>query len=141
MNKGVRHCQSDPNNCQSHSESKSFKLRPRSSNLCRNLSELIELVDAKREALGLTQAELARLAGIDQPSICQLLNQSKKCSYERVKRVAESIGLSLKIRVEVGGMPDNVKKIRRLKALSLQNKEAAAMVTATSNEMNTLKIN
>ena len=131
----------DPNYTSSTTGQKSFKLRPRSSNLCSDLGELVELIDAKRQALGLTQADLARLSSTDQPGICQLLSQVKKCSYERIKRVAESIGLELQVRVEVGAMPENVKKIRRLKALSQQNKEAAAMVRSTSNEMNTLKIN
>ena len=137
---GGRNCKFSPNCHDSTKEQKSFKLRPRSSNLCSDLGELVELIDAKRQALGLTQADLARIASTDQPGVCQLLSQVKKCSYERIKRVAEAIGLSLKIRVEVGAMPDNVKTIRRLKALSQQNKEAAAKVTATSKEIDSLRV-
>ncbi|PHS14472.1 MAG: hypothetical protein COA78_05595 [Blastopirellula sp.] len=137
---GVRHCKFSPNCNDSTTEPRSFKLRPRSSNLCSDLGELVELIDAKRQELGLTQADLARLSNTDQPGICQMLSEVKKCSYERIKRVAEAIGLSLKIRVEVGAMPANVKTIRRLKLLSKKNREAVAKVTATNSEMDALRV-
>jgi hypothetical protein len=71
MPTGVHNCNCAPNYEDATTEPKSFKIRPRSINLCKNLGELVELIDAKRQALGLTQADLARIASTDQEPTIQ----------------------------------------------------------------------
>ena len=71
MPTGVNDRKFDPNYNDSNTEPKSFKIRPRSINVCENLGELVELIDAKRQALGLTQADLARIASTDQEPTIQ----------------------------------------------------------------------
>ena len=48
---------------------------------------------AAREALGLSQPDVARLAGISQPFVCDVENHRKNPSLETLQAICKAIGL------------------------------------------------
>ncbi|QKG27001.1 helix-turn-helix transcriptional regulator [Actinomadura verrucosospora] len=54
----------------------------------------------RRRALGITQAGLARLAGLDQPAVSRLESGSRLPPLPVLERVADVLGLRLTIALE-----------------------------------------
>ena len=68
-----------------------------------------------REDLGLTQAELAKLAGVSQPAIAQLESLDSKATIDTLNRVARAMGAQIDFHPSVGeSVKSYAKQLRRL---------------------------
>ncbi|WP_433137348.1 helix-turn-helix domain-containing protein [Actinomadura nitritigenes] len=59
----------------------------------------------RRRALGITQARLARMAGLDQPAVSRLESGSRLPPLPVLERVANALGLRLTIGLEPPAAP------------------------------------
>ncbi|MBD2891488.1 hypothetical protein amrb99_03940 [Actinomadura sp. RB99] len=59
----------------------------------------------RRRALGITQARLARMAGLDQPAVSRLESGSRLPPLPVLERVANALGLRLIIGLEPPAAP------------------------------------
>lgn len=68
-----------------------------------------------REDLGLTQAELAKLAGVSQPAIAQLESPDSNPTIDTLNRVARAMGAQIDFHPSAGeSMKSYAKQLRRL---------------------------
>src|ERR1700687_3924017 len=68
-----------------------------------------------REDLGLTQAELAKLAGVSQPAIAQLESPDSNPTIETLNRVARAMGAQIDFQPSAGeSVKSYAKQLRRL---------------------------
>ncbi len=68
-----------------------------------------------REELGLTQAELAKLAGISQPAIAQLESPDSNPTIDTLNRVARAMGAQIDFQPSAGeSVKSYAKQLRRL---------------------------
>ena len=68
-----------------------------------------------REDLGLTQAELAKLAGVSQPAIAQLESPDSNPTIETLNRVAQAMGAQIDFHPSAGeSVKAYAKQLRRL---------------------------
>lgn len=57
---------------------------------------LSEAIKEKREALGMSQAELGRSAGVGRSTICRYESENRKPPYEILKKIADVLDIDLK---------------------------------------------
>lgn len=62
--------------------------------------DLAQLVRARRKALGLTQAELAELAGVSSRFVFDLEDGKSTVAFDRVRAVVKTLGLTIEMRVD-----------------------------------------
>ncbi|MEV0028918.1 helix-turn-helix transcriptional regulator [Nocardia sp. NPDC050793] len=65
--------------------------------------ELGAAVRARREALGMTQAELAERAGLKQPAVARFEAGGTMPTIPMLERYAEALGLRLEVRLREAG--------------------------------------
>ncbi|WP_431954023.1 helix-turn-helix domain-containing protein [Nocardia lijiangensis] len=65
--------------------------------------ELGATVRARREALGITQAELAERAGLRQPAVARFEAGGTMPTIPMLERYAEALGLRLEVRLREAG--------------------------------------
>jgi len=81
-----------------------------------------------REDLGLTQAELAKLAGVSQPSIAQLESPDSNPTIETLNRVAQAMGAQIDFHPSAGeSVKSYAKQLRRLAPGRERERVLAAM--------------
>lgn len=57
---------------------------------------LSEAIKEKREALGMSQAELGRSCGVGRSTICRYESENRKPPYEILKKIAGVLDIDLK---------------------------------------------
>jgi transcriptional regulator with XRE-family HTH domain/predicted RNase H-like HicB family nuclease len=81
-----------------------------------------------REDLGLTQAELAKLAGVSQPAIAQLESPDSNPTIETLNRVARAMGAQIDFHPSAGdSVKSYAKQLRRLAPGPERERVIAAM--------------
>src|SRR6267378_5076379 len=81
-----------------------------------------------REDLGLTQAELAKLAGVSQPAIAQLESPDSNPTIDTLNRVARAMGVEIDFRSSAGeSVKSYAKQLRRLAPGPERERVIAAM--------------
>jgi transcriptional regulator with XRE-family HTH domain len=81
-----------------------------------------------REDLGLTQAELAKLAGVSQPAIAQLESPDSNPTIKTLNRVAQAMGAQIDFRPSAGeSVKSYAKQLRRLAPGRERERVLAAM--------------
>src|SRR5205085_12488243 len=69
----------------------------------------------RRESLGLTQSELAKLAGVSQPAIAQLESPDSKPTIDTLNRVARAMGAQIDFHPSAAqSVKSYAKQLRRL---------------------------
>lgn len=64
-----------------------------------NGEDLARLVRSRRKELGLTQVELAELAGVSSRFVFDLENAKPSLALDRVRAVAKTLGLTITMQV------------------------------------------